>query len=324
MNLFQKLKKELGENLKFNEPLKKWTTFRIGGPAKYFFIAKNKEDLIKAIKTARQLKIPYFILGGGSNLLVSDKGFKGIVIKIQDSRFKIQDSRIIASAGVKLAELVRTATEIGLAGLEWAAGVPGTLGGAISGNAGWPSNRKNISAVVEKVEVLEIKGLRLKIKNFSNKDCQFRYRESIFKHKPNLIILSATLKLKKWNKEKIKKNILEILRSRKDKIPSGFSAGCVFKNWKWEIGSWKLLKRFPQLQSFKESGIIPAGWLIEKSSLKGKKIGGAKISEKHANFILNEKEAKAKDVLSLINLIKKEVYKKFRIKLKEEIKLLGF
>ncbi|MCX7779127.1 MAG: UDP-N-acetylmuramate dehydrogenase [Patescibacteria group bacterium] len=324
MNFDQKLKKELGKNLKFNEPLKKWTTFRIGGPARYFFLAKSGKDLIKAVTLAKKLKIPYFILGGGSNLLCSDVGYNGLIIKIQNSKFKIQNSKILAEAGTKLSQLVRISLERKLTGLEWAAGIPGTLGGAIHGNAGWPSKRKNISTVVESVEVLKIDDGKLKIEKFSRHDCQFGYRASIFQKNNNLVILSALLKLKKGNKEKIKKEIIEILKIRQKKIPQGFSAGCIFKNSKFKIQNSKLLKEYPQLKEFKKSGIIPTGWLIEKLGLKGKKIGGAKISEKHANFIINQGGAKAKDVLKLINLIEKMVLKKFNLKLEKEIKLIGF
>ncbi|MFN3301483.1 MAG: UDP-N-acetylmuramate dehydrogenase [Patescibacteria group bacterium] len=320
MNKDLLLKNEL-KNLKFNEPLKNWTTFKIGGPARYFFLAKNEKDLIRAISLVKKLKIKFFILGEGSNVLISDKGFDGMVIKIQNSNFRIQNSKIIADAGVKLSQLVKAATNASLTGLEWAVGIPGTLGGAIYGNAGLVDERKNISALIEEVKVLNIKNCKLKIENFSKKDCQFAYRESIFKYRPNLIILSAVLKLKKDKKEKIKKEILEMIKKRKEKIPNGFSAGCIFKNSKFKIQNSKL-KKYPQLKDFKKYGMIPSGWLIEKCGLKGKKIGGAKISEKHANFIINYKEAKAKDVLKLINLIKKKVFNKFGIKLEEEIRII--
>lgn len=327
MKIEQKLKKEL-KNLKFDEPLKKWTTFKIGGPARYFFVAENEADLIKAIKISQQLKIPYFILGEGSNLLVSDEGFKGLIIKIKNKKLKIKNinknfKNIKVGAGILLNQLVIKTIKLGLTGLEWAVGIPGTLGGAIYGNSGL-TGQKNISSVIEKVKVLEIKDSKFKIKNFSKNDCRFGYRKSIFQHKPNLVILSACLKLKKGDKEEIKKEISEILKRRKEKIPNGFSAGCIFKNPEFSNRFSKFLKLYPEWQIFKKSGIIPAGWLIEKAGLKGKKIGGAKVSEKHANFIINEGRAKAEDVIKLIDLIKKKVKEKFSLKLEEEIKLLGF
>jgi len=293
--------------IKKNVPLKNHTTFRVGGPAKYFFVAKNKKELIKIIDAARKSKLPFFILGAGSNILVSDKGYNGIVIKIKNSKkkkflaseSKIQSSNIYTGAGTQLARLVKLSLDKSLSGLEWAAGIPGTVGGAIYGNAGWPGDKKNISSIVKSVKVL-FAGPKMKIKDFKKKDCQFGYRESIFKHNKNLIILEAILQLKKGKRNKIKKEIIKILKAKRNKIPAGFSAGCIFKNP-------------PGLN---------AGELIEKSGLKGKKIGGAKISEKHANFIMNTKKAKAEDILELIKIVKARVKKEFDVKLAEEIQII--
>ncbi len=297
--------------VKKNIFLRDYTTFRIGGRARYFFIAKTKSELISAVIAAKRTKLPFFILGGGSNLLVVDEGYKGLVIKIQNSKFKILNSKIYTEAGAPLSLIVNASVNKSLTGLEWAAGIPGTVGGAVFGNAGWPNNKKNISSVIESVEVLETKP-KLKIKNYSAegdipsvaryklKDCKFGYRDSIFKRRKNLVILSVFLKLKKGKKEKIKKEISEIFKKRKEKIPIDFSAGSVFKN---------------------PTG-FSAGQLIEKCGLKGEKIGNVKISKKHANFIINLGKGKAKDVKKLINLIKKKVKNKFKINLKEEIQIL--
>lgn len=345
MNFGQEIKKILGKNLKFNESLKKWTTFYLGGPAKYFFLARNQKEIVKALKLAINFKIPYFIIGGGSNLLISDKGFKGLVIKIKNEKLKIKNDKeklkiVEVGAGVSLSRLVNFSLKKGLTGLEWATGIPGTLGGAIRGNAG--AYGKSTADLVETVKVLKILNSKLqtsnkfqlvsqrtkfKIQNFSKRNCQFGYRDSIFKHHKNLIIFSATLRLKKGDKRKIKNEILKILKRRKEKIPFGFSAGCIFKNikiLKYQNSQNTKILKYPDWQDFKKNGVIPAGWLIEKSGLKGKIIGQAEISARHANFIINHGTARAKDVLKLINLIKKEVYKKFKIKLKEEIEKIGF
>jgi len=287
---------------KKNVLLKNYTTFKIGGPAKYFFEAKNKKDLIEAIKTAKASKLDFFILGGGGNILINDKGFNGLVIKIQNTKYKIQNTKIYLEAGVSLAKLVGLTLENRLTGMEWAAGIPGTVGGAIRGNAG--AFEQSISDIIEKVEVLEIKNY--KIKNLKKRDCQFSYRDSIFKHNKNLIILSAGLEMKKGDKKEIRKKILENLKWRKEHQPLEYpSAGSIFKN--------------PPHQNF---GGGSAGWLIEQSGLKGKKINEAQISEKHANFIINLGKAKAKDVKKLINLAKKRVKQKFNIILEEEIEYL--
>jgi UDP-N-acetylmuramate dehydrogenase len=305
-------------------PLKEYTTFKIGGPARYFFVAKSKEDLKNAILWAKKKKLPFFILGGGSNVLFSDKGFKGLVIKIQNSNLKIQNEnskfKIICGAGVPLMKLVFKSSEIGATGLENLAGIPGTLGGAIWGNAG--AFGREIGDLVEEVKVLEVQGSRLKVKRLKNNDCEFGYRDSIFKRKKNLIILEATLKLKRGKRKEIEEKIKEILRLRKEKQPLEFpSAGSVFKNVPIKKVPKKIREKFREKI---KDGFLPAGVLIETAGLKGYQVGGAKISEKHANFILNVKNAKAKDVFVLIKKIKEEIKEKFGIKLKEEIELVEF
>ncbi len=255
-----------------NVPLKKYTTFQIGGRAKYFFVAKNKDDAIRAVLWAEKNKIPFFILGGGSNLLVADRGYKGLVIR----------------TGKSLSLYVSK-------GLEWAVGIPGTIEGAVYGNAG--SFKKSMKDIVERVEVFNTETKKITI--FKNKDCKFAYRESIFKRNKNLIILSVKIKLKKSSPRKIK----EYANYKKETQPLNFpSAGSVFKNPKGYF----------------------AGELIEKCGLKGKKIGNAKISEKHANFIVNLGNARAEDVIKLINLVKKSVKNKFGKNLEEEIQYAGF
>ena len=314
-----RIEKELS-GIKKNISLKNYTTFKIGGRAKYFFVAKSKEDVIKAVLVAKKMRLPFFILGGGSNILVSDRGFKGLVVKIESGMWNVEGSKIYAGAGVLLNQLVHLALKNNLMGLEWAVGIPGTVGGAIYGNAG--AFGKSIGDSVKKVEVLDTKDLRFKI--YDLKKCKFGYRNSIFKEKKNLIILSAIIQLKKGNKKEIEKKIKEYLEYRKKTQPLNFpSAGSVFKNYELRIKKYELIKKFPELKNFIKKGQIPAGWLIEKCGLKGKKIGKAKISEKHGNFILNLGVAKAKDVKKLINLIKKKVKEKFGITLEEEVAILS-
>jgi UDP-N-acetylmuramate dehydrogenase len=303
-----------------NVLLRDYTTFKIGGPARYFFVAQSKEKLKNAILWAKKKKLPFFILGGGSNVLFSDKGFNGLVIKLQNTQYEIRNTKVVAEAGVPLQKLVLETAKKGLSGLENLAGIPGTLGGAIWGNAG--AFGREIGNLVEKVKVLNVRSSKLEVKKLRNKDCKFGYRDSIFKRKKNWIILEATLRLKRGKKKEIEEKIKEILRLRKEKQPLEFpSAGSVFKNVP--------IKKVPKeiREKFKEKikdGFLPAGVLIEAAELKGFQIGGAKISEKHANFIVNVGKAKASDVKELIEKIKKEVKKKFKIQLEEEIKLVGF
>ena len=258
--------------IKRNVVLAKYTTFRIGGKAKYFFVAKNKDEIIKAVKWAKNKNLPFFILGGGSNLLVSDKGYRGLVIKY----------------GIPLSSYV-------LKNLDWAVGIPGTIQGAVYGNAG--AFGKSMEDNVKSVEVFDIKTNKIKI--FKNKDCRFSYRNSVFKKNKNLIIISAKIKFQKSNPDKIK----QYLNYKKDTQPLNFpSAGSIFKNPKG----------------------FTAGELVEKCGLNGKRIGDVKVSEKHANFIVNLGNGKAKDVIKLIKLIKTKVKNKFKINLEEEIQFLGF
>lgn len=310
-----------------NVLLAQHTTFRIGGPAKYFLVAKKREDLIKAIQVAKKHNLPFFVLGGGSNLLVSDRGYNGLVIKIHNSKFQIRNSEIAAEAGTTLAQMVAASAKSGLTGLEWAAGIPGTIGGAVRGNAAaFGGSTKDI---IKRVEFFNIDNREIGWLN--NKECRFAYRNSLFKHgssasqEPNLIILAAEIELKNGNADEIKKQIRHNLDYRREHHPINFpSAGSIFKNPKLKIKAQKLIDQFPLLKEFNKKNDIPAGFLIDKCGLKKKTIGRAQISEKHANFIINLEGAKAEHVLQLIDLAKKKVKEKFALQLEEEICFLGF
>lgn len=316
---FQELKKAL-PSIKENITLAEYTTFKIGGAAKYFFAAKNKEDLINAAKIAKQYNLQFFILGGGSNLLIRDAGFDGMVIKIRNEELKIigQELKIIyAEAGVSLANLVGFSNKEALTGLEWAAGIPGSVGGAARGNAG--AFAGSIGDIIKQIEVFDADKQELKI--FQNKDCKFNYRGSIFKTSSNLIILSVEIALKEGNRQEIEKKIINNVDYRNERHPLCFpSAGCAFQNC--AIEEKFALRQFPELEEFKRKGIIPTGFLLDKCGLKGKMIGRAQFSEKHPNFIVNLGGASSKDVLELIALAKEKVKEKFGIELKEEIQIV--
>lgn len=308
-----------------NVLLKDCTTYKIGGPAQYFFGAKTKEDLIRAVKAAKEFKLPVFVLGGGSNILVSDKGVKGLVIKLQISDFVLNKNSVHIGAGVMLPKLVAIATESGFAGLEWAAGVPGTVGGAIYGHA--QAFGAKISDAVKSVEALDIK--TLEIKKLSKKQCGFSLKNSLFKksasRRKNFIIVSAILEFKHADKKEIQEKIKEYLDYRRTRHPVSMpSAGSTFVNPQVKIKNKKLLNMFPELIQFNNKGVIPAGYLVEKAGLTGKKIGKAQISKTHANFIVNLGGAKAKDVMMLIKLAQEKVKKSFGIKLEPEVQFVGF
>jgi UDP-N-acetylmuramate dehydrogenase len=312
---------KLSPEFKKNVSLKNYTTFKIGGPAKYFFVAKTKEDLITALKTAKKNKLPIFILGGGSNLLISEKGFNGLVIKIDIFDIRFQGNKAIVGAGANSTRLAYLSADNGFSGLEWSAGMPGTIGGAIYGNA--QAFGAKISDIIESVGVIDLN--TLEIENFTKKQCQFSLKNSIFKKNKDLIIVSAILEFKEKPVEQIKNQIKEFLEYRRTKHPMNFpSAGSVFVNPEMIVKSKKLLEKFPELNEYNKKGVIPSGYLIEKCGLAGKKIGNAQISEKHANFIVNLGSAESKDVLSLMDLAKKKVKKVFVIKLEPEIQFVGF
>lgn len=284
------------EGLKENVLLSKYSTFRIGGPAKYLIEASDPKDLKRAIEKALEIDLKFLVIGGGSNILFSSEGYDGMVIVFNSSNnFLIDNNLIEVNASVPLNYLVNKLDSY--TGLEWAIGIPGTLAGAINGNAG--AFGGEISNSIKKVKALEVKDKKIIEREFSKEDCNFGYRNSIFKNNPNLIITSAILELEKGNTEEIKQKIKNNLSKRILKQPKGFSVGSIFKN----------------------GDNFSAGELIEKAGLKGKQIGDAKIAEDHANFIINLGNATSDDVLSLIKIIKKEVEEKFLIKLEEEIKI---
>ncbi len=343
-----------------NIPLAQYTTLKIGGAAKFFVEAKNEEEILEALKFAKEKHLPVFVLGGGSNILVSDKGFDGLVIKIHNTQHTIHNTSIECGAGCQLSTIVNESVKAELAGLEWAAGIPGTVGGAVRGNAG--AFGGEISDCVELIRVIKIPNFsktRLfpdgslasvipqsqvfdtnKGSNFSlpplarggifqgrtlkSQECKFAYRDSIFKQNPNLIILSAVLRLKKGNSKKSQQRVKEILASRKEKQPFDFpSSGSFFKNPL--IKSKKLLEEYKSdTGNEAKDDIVPAGYLVERVGLKGKKIGGAMVSQAHGNFLVNAGNAKAEDFIILAAVIKTRVRNKFGVQLKEEVEMVGF
>lgn len=326
MTKIEKFKKKIRENV----VLAPYTTYKIGGPAKYFFEAKNAEEISEALKWCRAEKLPYFILGGGSNLLISDNGFNGMVIRVQSSGFRVQGNCVEAGAGVSIARLIQETKKRGLSGCEYLSGLPGTLGGAIFGNAGSTRYGWEIGDLIVSVDLLFPNDRITRVKKSWFK---FTYRYSRLKDflpTKRPIILNVKLRLKKDKKANIEKRIKEIALVRSQKIPWGFSAGCVFKNVEVKDlkgTARKVLKILPAniLKGRKEKDFkIPAAWLIEQCGLKGKTIGGAEISEKHANFFLNRSLAKASDIKALVDLARARVKEKFDIILEDENILVGF
>lgn len=301
-----------------NVVLAPYTTYRIGGPAKFFVVVTNQTELAEAVKWGKEQKMPIFILGGGSNLLVSDNGWLGLVIKIAITGLEFQDTAVMVGSGVSMINLAQEAASRGLSGLEWVASLPGTIGGAVRGNAG--AFGFDTSQAIKSVTVWR----NDQVVEMNQAECAFGYRDSIFKHeKENDIILSVVLELKNGDKEKIQKQLTGYINYRTQNLPIEPSAGCVFKNIvltdETQIPD-ELRSIIPE--EFIKRKEIPTAWLIGQAGLKGAKVGGAEISGQQANFILNTGGATAKDVLELIRQIKEKVYNKFNINLSEEIQII--
>ncbi|MFA5431780.1 MAG: UDP-N-acetylmuramate dehydrogenase [Candidatus Paceibacterota bacterium] len=326
MKIFNDLKNDF-PRLENNILLKNYSTFKIGGPAKYFLRTSDKKELKKIIERAKQENIKFLVIGAGSNILFSDNGFDGLVIvykadnllreNLNIEKRENKDNVIIkVDASIPFSFLISELKN--LSGLEWGIGIPGTLGGAINGNAG--AFNESISDCIESVNVIDVSSGDIIEKKMNSRDCLFGYRSSIFKGNSDLLIVSVELKLFKDKEEDIKKRILDNVSKRMVKQPKGFSIGSIFKNYYGSIEE-KIIINYPHLKSFNEKKIIPAGLLIELCNLKGKQIGDAKISDEHANFIINLKNSTSSDVIDLINLVKKTVKENFLIELEEEIKI---
>lgn len=290
-----------------NVPLASYTYFKIGGPARFFVETRSTEELREALEFARKRDVPFWILGGGSNVLINDNGLPGLVIRVVMNDIHVDEEKIICGAGVAMARAVAESVKHGLAGFEWAIGIPGTIGGSVRGNAGCFGGE--MTQALKRVRVLKskIKNPKSKIFEFNNDHCKFAYRESIFKHDSSLIILSATLQLKKGSPEESKKLIAQYAEERTQKQDIGAQcAGCMFKNFTPPNGGT----------------VIHAGWLIDTAGCKGMRIGNAVVSEKHANYFVNLGGATAADVRALAARIKKEVKTFHGVLLEEEIQYL--
>jgi len=284
--------------IKYNEPLKNYTSLRIGGPADIFCCPGSIEDLKKIVSIFKEYNKPFLVIGNGTNLLILDNGIRGLVINLNKDFKKIEfsDKIVKAGAGVSLVHLSKMVSSRELSGLEFTCAIPGTLGGAIINNASYKGNC--IADVVQNVTFLTREN---KIERASKSKLNFNYRESNLKNK-SAIILEATLLLKKGNKEEIESKIKQNIEIRKTSQPlDKFSAGSIFKN---------------------PPGYY-AGELIEKVGAKGLSRGQAEVSSRHANFIVNNGGASARDILFLIEEIEKRVKNNFGIKLEREIEILG-
>lgn len=309
-SLYTQLKK-FGD-VKTNVPLFKFTTFRIGGPAQFLAEVTETKKLAELLNFLSGEGIDYLILGGGSNILLPDEGIEGVVIKIKCQAIRVTGETIFAEAGAPLGAVVNEAAKSGLAGMEWAAGLPGTVGGAVRGNAGAMGG--NIATVLKKAEVWHSG----EVSAITAAECLFEYRDSIFKREP-MVILGAHFKLAPGESKKSLAAMQEILKKRVGRYPPYPSAGSFFKNVKME--NWKQdTDDLPQ--DFIENGRVSAGWLADKAGLKGFSVGGAMVSSEHGNFLINYQNATQADILSVVEEVKKRVYNMFGVELEEEVQII--
>ena len=318
----KQLQDNLGVGVVADVLLAPYTNFKIGGPAKYLFEAPTSEDLVKAVQVANEFKLPLVVLGGASNVLVADKGVTGLVVLVRNNQLKIEGTTVTADAGVNLGFLVQKTVAAGLTGLEPLVAVPGTVGGAVYGNAGVPQvERGFIGDWVTNVTVCREDKLVL----LAQADCGFSYRESAFKHSSDVIV-SATFMLARGEVGKSQELIKKYIAARKGQPYSKPSSGCIFMNVPI-MDTEAVKQKFAgeeKLDEFLKRGQLPASWLIDRAGLKGKTIGGIQVSTDHANYLINVGGGTAEQVVQMISYIKQQVRDKFSLQLIEEVRYLGF
>jgi UDP-N-acetylmuramate dehydrogenase len=287
--------------IKKNIPLSKFTTFRIGGNADFFSMPENQSDIITSLDFAKQRGLKCFVMGGGANLLISDDGFRGMVISTMKlKKVKIDGVSVLAESGVSVDALNAKLIRHSLSGMEFSSGLPGSLGGSIYMNA--KAYGSEFSGITEYVEIINEKLVPEKL---FKTELEYAYKSSIFMKRSGIFIYRIALKLNKEDKKEISISCEKNKNDRKIKGQFDYpSAGCIFKN-SYDLG-------------------IPTGKIIEELGLKGTSIGGAEVFSFHANFIINRNNATATDVVKLIELIEKKVYEEKGIRLEREVQLLGF
>ncbi len=300
----QILSQSLGSKLVAGLEMAEFTSYKTGGKAAFFYTASEAQEVGRAILTAKENDIPLFLLGGGTNILVSDAGFDGLVVRVAVKGIEIIEScQIRCGAGERLEDLVDFATNNGLTGLEFAAGIVGSVGGAIYGNAG--AYGGEVGNIITQMEVVKSNGV---IGFVGPEYGQFEYRDSAFKRNDSVLI-RADFKLEPGDPEEIRKRVTEIIETRKEKLPYEYpSAGCFFKN-------------IPD--DSQPHGKLAAGKLLEEIGAKGMSVGGATVSDKHANIIINTGDATSKDIRELADKLKVKVYREFGIMLEEEVIQVG-
>ncbi len=311
--IYQQLK-QFG-HVRLNEPLAKHTTFKIGGPADFFVEISKTDELVDLLNFLSGEGVEYYVLGGGSNMLFNDEGFRGVVIKLRTKNLELRtNNTIVVDTGVLLSLVVVEALKNGLSGLEWAVGIPGTVGGAVRGNAG--AMGKETANVIEKIELWKDG----EVTELKKEECNFSYRESVFKSSGG-VILQAHFKLVPGDKQEILTAMQGYLKQRSGRYPTEPNAGSFFKNI--DIQKWSgNVEELPPL--FVERKKVPIGWLVEQVNMKGYAVGGAKIANEHGNFIVNTGKATQQDILTIVEELKNKIYNKFGVEIEPEVEILNF
>lgn len=304
-----------------NIELKPYTNYKIGGPARYFVEAKSEQDIVDAVAWAKDKNVPVFVLGGGTNLLVADSGYDGLVIYVALDSSSLRGARLVTGAGAKVQTLVDTTTEAGLSGLEWAGGLPGTIGGAIHGNAGAFGGETKDHIV--SVRALSPTGT---IKELSVDECRFSYRSSIFKQEEGWIILSAVFEFTKGDANELKKIVEGYREWRRTKHPMEYgNCGSVFKRVAVSSLPKGLVASHPDITQAIRGDQVATAYFIDACGLKLRRVGDVQVSEKHPNFLVNlTGNARAEDVIILRGIVKHAVQDMFGIALEQEVEDIGF
>lgn len=301
-------------------PLAEHSNYRIGGPARFFCEAANEEDIRGAVLFAREQRAPLFVMGGGTNLLIADEGFKGLVLKPTAMQLGVDGQTMTVGAGMMVRDMLKYTIEHSLSGLEWAGGLPGTVGGAIRGNAG--AFRGEIKDRIVSVESFDVETLETIRRG--NAECKFGYRSSIFKEKNGReIILRATLNMDKGDAQQIAAGVQEKINYRLERHPMEYpNIGSTFKNVDLELVPKIWRDAFAKVIKVDPFPVVPTAFLISEAGLRGTQQGGAMVSPKHPNFIVNLGGATAANVKFLIATVKEKVFEKYAIRLEEEIQLV--
>ena len=311
---YEELKKQFRDRIKEHELLAPYTTYKVGGPADLFFTTATADEFVEIVVAVRKLDIPFFILGGGSNILIGDGGFRGLVIKNNSSGITIRGMKglvfVEADSGVPMNKLVRFTIEEGLSGLEMHLGLPGSVGGAVYMNSKWTKPTGSVGDRLYQATIMTPAG---KLKNVNQDYFNFSYGKSSLQRSDDMLV-SVVFALKQENKDMLWQRANDSITYRRETQPQGVrTAGCVFKN----------ISSAEALTCGTPDHATSAGFLLDKSGCKGMKAGGAEVSTAHANFIITHQGAKASDVIKLIGIMKKNVKQKFGVTLKEEIQMIG-